>query len=182
MKNAIIFHGTGCKPEDFWYGWLKQQLETQGISVELPHYQEINKTNIAEFLPTVLKTHTFDDDTVLIGHSAGVPLILSILESIQGAIAGVALVAGFSEQLEDNVTEPVLQPEYHWDAIKQRAGEVYIFNSPNDPWGCDDKQGRKLFDRLGGTLIIKNDGHFGSSKDPDYKEFPLLASIVRAIK
>ncbi len=180
--KVIIFHGTDCTPENFWYLWLKERLEGQDFSVEVPYYPEINRKPIEEFLPTVLKNHTIDRDTILVGHSAGVPLILSILESAPSQVAGVALVAGFTEQLEKGVIEPVLQAEYKWDLIKQRAGDVYIFNSPNDPWGCDDKQGRKLFDKLAGTLMIRNDGHFGSSKDPDYREFPLLANIVGAIR
>lgn len=30
MKHAIIFHGTDCQPDDFWYGWLKGELEKLG--------------------------------------------------------------------------------------------------------------------------------------------------------
>jgi len=42
-------------------------------------------------------------------------------------------------------------------------GKLFI-NSVNDPWGCNDKQGRKMFDNLGGTLVVNNDGHMGSNK------------------
>ncbi len=38
MKNVIIFHGTDCKPEDFWYSWLKNELEKAGYTVEVPYY------------------------------------------------------------------------------------------------------------------------------------------------
>jgi hypothetical protein len=50
---------------------------------------------------------------------------------------------------------------------------VYFVNSPDDPYGCDDKPGRALFDRLGGTQIVRNDGHFGDHDQP-YDTFPLL--------
>lgn len=73
MKNAVIFHGTECKPEDFWYQWLKQELEQAGYEVDLPYYREINRLSITDFLPGVLSKLRLDTNTVLIGHSAGVP-------------------------------------------------------------------------------------------------------------
>lgn len=175
--KAIIFHGTQCKPEDFWYQWLKEKLEARGYEVELPYYPEINRTPIAEFLPTVLQNHSFDNDTVLVGHSAGVPLILSILESIDQTIAQAVLVAGFSSELGTN-KEVILQDVYDWEKIEAHAKDFLILNSVNDPWGCDDVQGRSIFDKVGGTLIIRNDGHFGSSKDPDYKELPIAERLI----
>ena len=60
MKNAIIFHGTDCKPEDFWYSWLEDRLEEKGYKVDLPHYSDINRTPIKEFIPKVLENHTFN--------------------------------------------------------------------------------------------------------------------------
>jgi hypothetical protein len=50
-------------------------------------------------------------------------------------------------------------------------------NSPDDPYGCDDKPGRALFDRLGGTQIVRNDGHFGDHDQP-YDTFPLLDRLI----
>ena len=177
--KVIIFHGTDCKPEDFWYSWLKVRLEVAGHEVELPYYPDINKIPVTEFLPKIYDARSFDNQTVLLGHSAGVPLILSILESIDSPIYQAVLVGGFSEPLSGEV-DPILQSAYNWEKIKSNCSNFVMFNSTNDPWGCDDKQGRRLFDNLGGTLIIRNDGHFGSSKDPDYKEFPLLEKVVGA--
>jgi hypothetical protein len=41
------------------------------------------------------------------------------------------------------------------------------------PYGCDAAQGRSTFDRLGGTQIVRNEGHFGDIDDP-YPSFELL--------
>jgi predicted alpha/beta hydrolase family esterase len=99
MNNAIIFHGTECKPSDFWYVWLKQQLETAGYKVELPYYPDLNRVPIKDFLPKIVRNHSLDNKTVLIGHSAGVPLILSMLEQSSQKIALAVMVAGFVEPL-----------------------------------------------------------------------------------
>lgn len=70
--------------------------------------------------------------------------------------------------------------------ILQGAGETqesfwlpYV-KSDNDPWSCDDKQGKRMFDKLGGTLIVRHDeGHMGSdSFNQPYKEFPLIIKLV----
>lgn len=181
MKSAVIFHGTECKPENFWYQWLQQQLEQAGYKVELPYYEDMNRVPIAEFLPRVMEQFPLNEETILIGHSAGVPLILAMLEKTDVRIAKAVLVAGFSEPLPGDSTDVILQDSYNWPKIKQNAQEFVIFNSDNDPWGCDDKQGKRLQENLGGKLIIKHDGHFGSiSMNQPYKEFPeLLEECLR---
>jgi predicted alpha/beta hydrolase family esterase len=181
MKNAIIFHGTDCKPDDpiYWYAWLGEQLKEAGYEVELPYYPDINHESIETFLPKVLNNHHFDEETVLVGHSAGGPLLLSILENIDAVIPKAILVAGYSMRLPGEEKDPVLQEKYDWEKIKTHVKDIYFINSTNDPWGCDDKQGRIMFDHLGGTQIIRNDGHFGSkSNDQPYSEFPLLERLI----
>lgn len=178
-KRAIIFHGTACKPSDFWYPWLGKQLEARGYAVEIPSYPDINYEPISTFLPKVLQAHKFDEQTVLIGHSAGGPLLLSILESIDVVIPQAILVAGYSMRFPDEEKDPVLQDSYDWEKIKAHVKDIYFVNSTNDPWGCDDKQGRIMFDHLGGTQIIRSEGHFGSTKyNQPYKEFPLLERLI----
>jgi len=179
MKRAIIFHGTDCTPSDYWYSWLGEQLKNRGYKVEIPSYPDINHEPIHDFLPRVLGNHTFDENTVVIGHSAGGPLILSILENINVLIPQAILVAGFSYSLSGEEKDPILQDSYDWDKIKQHVKEIMFINSVNDPWGCDDKQGRFMFDKLGGTQIICNEGHFGSTTyNQLYKEFPLIESLI----
>ncbi len=178
MSKVIIFHGTDCKPNFFWYSWVKTRLEEKGHKVLLRHHPDINKTPIDEFILPIMDSYDFDGDTILIGHSAGVPLILSILERINKPIKQTLLIAGFVQDLETGVREPILQDSYDLDTITRNSEQFVFFNSPNDPWGCDDKQGQYLFDKLGGTLIIRNDGHFGSSKDTSYTEFPILLRMI----
>jgi len=73
--------------------------------------------------------------------------------------------------------EPVLQASYDWKKIKAHVGDIYFVNSINDPYGCDDRQGRMMFDHLGGTLIIRDEGHFGSA-DQNYPTFELLDRLI----
>jgi predicted alpha/beta hydrolase family esterase len=175
-RKAIIFHGTGGSPDVCWYRWLGERLESRGYEVEIPAYPGINREPIETFLPRVLSNHTFDERTVLVGHSAGAALLLSILENVDAKIPQAILVAGYAT-VPNTEDEPVLQSSYDWEKIKARVKDIYFVNSVNDPYGCDDRQGRLMFDRLGGTQIVRDEGHFGSP-DQQYPTFELLDRLI----
>lgn len=176
-KNAIIFHGTGGNPDVAWYRWLDRRLTERGYRVERPHHPGINIEPIAEFLPTVLAAHHFDADTVLVGHSGGAALLLAVLENLQASVAQAILVAGYATRVNES-EEPVLQDTYDWDRIRAHGGDLYFINSVEDPYGCDAAQGRLMFDHLGGTQIIRNDGHFGDYNQT-FETFELLDGLIR---
>ncbi|TRO55998.1 alpha/beta fold hydrolase [Streptomyces sp. IB201691-2A2] len=174
--NVIIFHGTGANPEVCWYPWLGRRLAERGYAVEIPHYPDLNEEPIATFLPKVLANHVFDERTVLVGHSGGAALLLAVLEHIDATVSQGVLVAGYSTQ-PNTRDEPVLQTGYDWAAIKAHVRDLYFINSRHDPYGCDDRQGRTMFERLGGTQIVRDDGHFGDYDQP-YETFELLDRLI----
>ena len=175
-RSAIIFHGTGARPEYCWYPWLGARLEARGYRVEIPHYPGLNRDPIDTFLPAVLANHAFDAETVLVGHSGGAALLLAILQRIDARVAQAILVAGYATPPNTNA-EPVLQQDYDWDEIKAHVRDLYFINSADDPYGCDAAQGRRMFDRLGGTQIVRDEGHFGDADDP-YETFDLLDRLI----
>jgi predicted alpha/beta hydrolase family esterase len=175
-RRAIIFHGTGGNPEICWYPWLAARLAGRGYAVEVPHYPGINVEPIATFLPTVLNGHRFDEQPVLVGHSGGAALLLALLERVDVTVAQAVLVAGYSTP-PNTSNEPVLKSAYDWAAIRSHARDIYFINSREDPYGCDDRQGRAMFERLGGTQIVRDDGHFGDYDQP-YESFELLDRLI----
>jgi predicted alpha/beta hydrolase family esterase len=179
MKNANIFHGTGCTPNSYWLPYLKRELEKRGYKVWVPNLPDADKPDIKKWLPVALKG-IYTMETVIVGHSAGGPLVLSILEHLQKTIRMAVLVAGYARQKgEWKNPEKILQHSYNWKKIKNNVREIIYINSDNDPWGCNDIEGKYMFNHLGGTLIIKHEGHMGSDtfKQP-YKEFPLLVKLI----
>lgn len=176
-RNAIIFHGTGANPEICWYPWLRRRLTERGYAVEVPHYPGLNVDPIDTFLPKVLGNHDFDEHTVLIGHSGGAALILAVLEHIDATVSQAVLVAGYSTRPNAG-NEPVLQADYDWAAIKSHVHDLYFVNSRKDPYGCDDKQGRAMFERLGGTQVVRDDGHFEPTSDQPFETFELLDKLI----
>lgn len=131
-------------------------------------------------LPFVLENGKFSKDTIIIAHSAGCPLTLSVLENLDVKIKKIVLVAGFATPLNGEKSDPIIQENYNWKKIRQNVEDIILINSDNDPWGCDDKQGLYMFKNLGGKLIILHgEGHMGSDKfKQPYKEFPLLEKIL----
>lgn len=116
----------------------------------------------------------------MIGHSSGASLILALLEELETKVSKAVLVSGFLLRGGVRPKKAVKgEDEYNWEKIRKNAGEIIFVNSTNDPWGCNDKQGRRMFDHLGGLLIVNNDGHMGSEyyKQP-YREFPLLLRLI----
>lgn len=179
MKNAIILHGTKDKPTDFWFPWLKERLEKRGFEVWLPELPRSDKPNIEDWLPFILEHGKFTKETVIIGHSAGAQIIPSILEKLDGKIKQAILVSGYAKALRKTAENENSVDDFVWPAIKEKAGDFIFINSDNDPWSCDDKQGRIFFDHLGGTQIIKHEGHMGSTTfNQPYKEFPLLENLI----
>lgn len=182
MKRVIIFHGTDCTPELFWYPYVKSELENKGYVVEVPSYPDLNHESIVTFLPKVLADHDLDSETILIGHSAGCPLILSLIQSLKTPIKQAILVAGYSRiKGKEKSPDSVLQDKYDWGKIASNVEDFLVLNSDNDPWGCDDREGKYILDQLGkGKLIVmKGQGHMGSSTySQPYKEFPFLVSLV----
>jgi predicted alpha/beta hydrolase family esterase len=89
-------------------------------------------------------------------------LLLAILEHIDTRVDQAVLVAGYCTQ-PNTEDEPVLQNAKDWAAIRANVRDVYFINSREDPYGCDDKQGRAMFERLGGTQIVRDGGHSETS-------------------
>ena len=183
MKNAIILHGTGESPESFWYKYTQKNLIAMGYDgVWLPQLPDRNKPTVEKQLGYVLNQGLIFRETIIIAHSAGVPLALSVIESLNKRIKQAIFVAGFIEPLKGGEQGPnlILQKSYNWRKIKSNVDDVILIHSDNDPWGCDYKQGLKMLNKLGGKLIIMHDqGHFGSNTfNQPYKEFPFLLKLV----
>lgn len=155
----------------------KKPRERESYKVWVPHLPNAETPDLKKQVPFVLKNWKINKETVLIGHSAGSPLILAILEEIKIKIKKAVFVAGYVDP--EKRPRLILKPKYDWGKIKNNCQEFVFINSTNDPWGCNDVQGRKMFDKLGGLQIINNDGHMGSNsfKQP-YKQFPLLLKLI----
>ncbi|MCK5069632.1 MAG: alpha/beta fold hydrolase [Desulfocapsa sp.] len=181
MKNAILLHGTGSNQDSFWFPSINNHLRKLGYEVWIPDLPGHDDPDLTIQLPFILEKGDFNKETVIIAHSAGCPLTLALLEEIDVKIKKAILVAGFIKPLTAFPrSKPILKETYNFSKIQDNCSEFFMINSTDDPWGCDDKQGRLIFDNLGGTLIIRNGhGHMGSRAfNQPYENFPLVEKMI----
>ena len=190
MKSAIILHGSSETPESYWYPSIKNFLELRKYVVWAPQLPRPEAPDLKLQLPFVLNGHHFNKDTVIVAHSAGCPLALSVLENLDVSIDKAILVSGYARRFtrmkdararkEEKDAAAIVQNRYDWAKIRASTRSITFINSDNDPWGCDDREGRYMFTHLGGTLILRHgEGHMGSTRfGQPYKEFPLLEKLL----
>ncbi len=178
MKNALMLHGAGCTPNDFWFPSIKGFLEKKGFAVFSPSLPYPESPELSTQLQYILNNFGFNEKSIVIGHSSGAAFILGILQNIDVRIHKAILVVGFGRAVNANVKN-ILPKKIEWKKIRDNAKDITLINSDNDPWGCDDKEGIYLYHHLGGRLIIHSEGHMGSDKfNQPYRQFPLLEKII----
>lgn len=176
-QQAVIFHGTGSSPNDFWIPWLTNDLRARGFDVVVPQLPKADTPDLSVWTPFVQENVTIEKDAILIGHSAGCPLVLSMLHKIEVPIKRAILVAGYTKPVPNMPEDhPMIMKQIDWARLKRMCAEFVFIHSDNDPWGCDVAQGEIMRQNLGGTMaVLSGHGHFGSNifKQP-YQIFPLL--------
>ncbi len=179
MKKVIILHGTGSNPDSFWFPYLEEKLDQTYYRVSIPNLPNSHEPKLDECLDFMFSHFSFDENTILVGHSSGCPLILSILERIEKNIDSCFLVAGFVHPLGKG-QNPILQESYDWSCIKKNCWSFTFVHSLNDPWWCNEKEGAFLFEKLWGKLILlEKEWHMWSiTFNQPYSEFPLLLRLI----
>jgi hypothetical protein len=187
MKNALILHGAGNNSQGNWFPWLKSKLEKRGYKVWSPDLPNSDEPNQELWLKTIFSNNKwqFNEESVVIGHSAGATLILRILEKLpQGAqIKKAVLVAGVVQLGTKPEFFPykrsLVEKPFNWQKIKKSTRELYFIHSDNDPYLCGADQGNIMQEHLGGKLIVKpGEGHFNLEKGQQYKQFSLILDLL----
>jgi len=177
MKRVIIVHGWGGTLKSDWYGWLKHQLESKGLDVELPLLPNTHRPRIETWVHTLSETvGEPDEQTYLVGHSLGCQNIARYLETLPDGIkvGGVVFVAGFFDSLYDeDYDDEDKETERHWldtplnfDKVKSHINKSVAFFSEDDP--DVPLENKKRFESdLGSEVIILNGyKHFNKGKLP----------------
>jgi len=187
MKNALILHGAGNNSQGNWFPWLKGELEKRGYKVWTPDLPNSDEPNQEDWLKTIFSNSEwqFNEDSVIIGHSAGATLILRILEQLpeEEKVEKAILVAGVVELGTKpeffQYKKSLVERPFDWEKIKKSAKEFCFVCSDNDPYQCGADQGKIMQRHLGGELIVKTgEGHFNLEKGEEYKQFSLILDLL----
>jgi predicted alpha/beta hydrolase family esterase len=134
MKFVII-HGTFGNAQENRFPWLKAVLEQQGHQVRvptLPTQEEGMHDQRCKGLQTQVP-FTFDNDTILIGHSLGAVFVLDVLNrEREEPVKKAVLVAGFLHTLGneefDSLNAPFLERERNREQIRENAEEFVVLH------------------------------------------------------
>jgi predicted alpha/beta hydrolase family esterase len=168
MRHAVIVHGFKGTPDTNWKPWLKHELETKGINVDVPTMPNTNKPLLSEWMSSLASVVGMpDSETYLIGHSLGCITILQYLQTLPEGqkINAAVLVAGFGQRFDkyNGEHDSFFETELDWQVIKNRCEKFIVIHSKDDR-NVEVKQSVFLRDNLNAELILVNNmGHFGSA-------------------
>ena len=91
--NFVILHGYTEHNDTQFFLWLKNQLEYLGYRVQLPELPDTDAPLERKQVEYVMENISFDENTILIGHSLGGAIALKVLEKLPSGIFGLGLVA-----------------------------------------------------------------------------------------
>ncbi len=185
MKSAIIIHGMPSQAEyersgrkaapKHWMPWLVEELTKAGVETHLPEMPEPYAPDYEKWC-AVFEQFSIDENTMLVGHSAGGGFLVRWLSEHKDTKVGkVALVA------------PWIDPGHTWapkmfeglvidEALAERTGGVTELIS------LDDEQDELdtleiLKSKIKGLQVIefKDRGHFTG---PLNRELPELLEVL----
>jgi len=159
MKKALIIHAWGSGPDEHWYREEEQLLKEMGFEVAVPEMPGGTWPKKEEWLK-IIKSFRPDKNTILIGHSLGVPAILRYLEIALENVAKVFLIAGFAKDLGFEKTRNFVEGPFNWNVIKKNTKEIYVINETKDPY-VPLELGKKIAKNTGGEFIeVEGNIHF----------------------
>jgi predicted alpha/beta hydrolase family esterase len=180
LKRAIIVHGWEGYPEEAWFPWLKKELETLGMEVEVPTMPDPVNPKMNEWVPHLKGTiGNPNEETCLIGHSLGCITILRYLEGLREGkkIGKVVMVGGFTDPLGYKELENYFKTNINWDEIMKHCRKFTAINSDNDQY-VPIKHAGILKEKLNADVVIEHSkGHMGGDED-----LKILPSVLEAVK
>lgn len=175
LQNALIFHGYGANPNDHWFGWLAQQLDSASISTKVPALPDSLAPDAARWQESIGATvGEPSEDSVVIAHSLGCLAVLRYLSLLTSAwrLGSLVLVSGFLDPLPAlPELDGFISAGCDVTGLSERINRVIVIRSDDDPLVPPVHT-----DRLAGlleaeTVVVPKAGHFlaadGYSTLPD---------------
>ncbi len=159
--NIVLVHGFHGHPNNFWFPWLRRELEARGHQVTAPIFPHPLFPKREEWQRVVEGTLSDPAHTMFVGHSLGCAAILHALREYQGPIIpGVILVAGFGRDFLGMMRwMSWFDVSLDFSMIRHTAKSWTCIHSVNDPL-VPFTEGEWLAEQLGAQLIVDHQGHF----------------------
>jgi hypothetical protein len=197
----LILHGSFGSPQENWFTWLKNELESLGHSVILEQFpvddwdtlSQVGVDHAEEYQPvqslasweeyfvTNIKPKVESTPTVCIAHSIAPVFMLHMMQKYDFKLAGAIWVAPFFNipyTQENWMFYPVNKTFYHdqfdFNKIKSQLGKSYVVYGDNDPY-VPATEPPRFAQALGSEIVVVKDGEHCGSK---FKQFPLILQLL----
>lgn len=186
-KRAFIIHGWEGYPEEGWFPWLKQELETRDFEVYVPAMPDTKEPKIEVWVPYLAQlVGKPNENTYFVGHSMGCQTILRYLETLETGekVGGAVFVAGWftltpeaAPSVEEQaIIRPWLETPVDFVRVKQTTNNFVAIVSDDDEYVPPENQ-VMYKEKLGAKIIVEHKrGHF--SGDTGIKELPLVLETI----
>ena len=128
--NAIIFHGSAphATADKFWYKNIAHSLNALGISTIVADLPKLDQESLTDTLVKIREMNLgINQNTILIGHSAGTNIILALLEQLTKPVKAVYCQP-------NGMRHTTLKKSYDWKTIKKNSNEFYIWQIVKFKW------------------------------------------------
>lgn len=129
--NFLLIHGINGYERQNFFPWLQEELESRNHSVNFPQLPGQENPNIDNQAAFLLKNQTFNESTVLFGHSLGATVALKVTENLDQPIKKLILAAGVAKHFNDKYAKG-FKWDFDFDKIKKNAQEIVILRDSND--------------------------------------------------
>ena len=162
--HAVLIHGWKGWPENAWFPWLREELETRGWTTEAPAMPNPILPRRERWVSVVL-SKIKQPETVLIGHSLGCLAILWALAEYTGSPpARTVLVSGFGRPFlrilkNSQYHQEWFPRELDFSSVKSKSASWAVIHGRNDRL-VPFEEGEWLAAQLGVALVVpKRTGH-----------------------
>lgn len=167
----VILHGFQSGPDRPRWVWAKQKLEEMGHEVIIPALPNPDEPTEEEWVKAALDATTYDERTILVGHSLGAVAALKVLEKLGSPIARLVTVGGFiSKDFKDNPRpfEKTFEWKFDGNTIRSNVKSITILHDPRD-YAVSEAQAAELSTLLKTPLTYgqSNEPHFTGETEPD---------------
>lgn len=162
--RATIIHGYFATPDDHWFRWLADQLESLGLHTSVPTLPNPQNPDPEAWEDAVAAAvGTPDEHTVIVAHSLGCLTALRHLRSLRGPwrVGTLILVAGFTEHLPSLPDlDNYIGDGCDLNGIRDHIDRIVVLRSDNDPLVPAELTDR-LSEQLGVRIqVVPGAGHF----------------------
>ncbi|RJQ35225.1 NUDIX domain-containing protein [Candidatus Parcubacteria bacterium] len=167
----VILHGFQSSPDRPRWLWLKSELEKSGHEVVMPSLPNPDDPSEQEWVETAINATTYDENTVLVGHSLGAVTALKVVERLKKPIFRLVTVGGFANREFKDKKRPFEETwkwEFDGEKIRSKTKAITVLHDPKDH-AISDAQAKKLADLLGVAVTTgtSTKSHFAGDKEPD---------------